>query len=310
MKLSLSNFSSNQYLKFGKTQLETLRAIRACGFTNIDLDILPAYLEGDVKQNAKDLKAMLAEAGLQATMAHAPCINPLKRGREALESSVKALSFCQSLGISCVVVHPGAVKENTREEFFDRNVAFYRALIPYAEETGVSVLVENIGNYADPYFLWNGTDLREMIDRIGHSSFGACWDIGHANHFFQEDCNQYQSIVTLGEKLMAIHAHDNCGYIADPYKHLRMDMHTLPCFASPASVNWDAVLQGLKDIDYQGTFNFEVKAPAASECEPFVYNGEIQSRLSVMPMEVWVAVNTALYKMGEYMLKAYDVFEG
>ena len=309
MKLSLSNYSANQYLKYGKTQRETLQAIRDCGFTCIDLDILPSYLDGDLKKNAEDIKEMLSEIGLNATMAHAPGINPLKHGEEALMMSVKVLRFCQSLGISYVVVHPGAIKGNTREDFFDGNVSFYRSLIPYAEETGVCVLVENIGNYADPYFLWNGTDLREMIDRIGHPSFGACWDIGHANHFFQKDCDQYQSIVTLGEKLIAIHAHDNCGYIADTYKHIRLDMHTLPCFASSASVNWDAVLQGLKDIGYQGTFNFEVKAPAVSECEPFVYNGEVQNKLSMMPIDVWVAVNTALYKMGEYMLKTYDVFE-
>ena len=309
MRLSLSDFSANQYLKYGETLRSTHQAIRDCGFTCIDLDILPTYLEGDLEKNAKDLRELLDEIGLEATMAHAPCINPLKHEAEAIASTVRTLQFCQLIGTPCVVVHPGAIRGNTREEFFSRNVEFYRSLIPYAEKTGVFVMVENIGNYDDPYFLWNGADLREMIDRIGHPLFTACWDIGHANHFFQKDCDQYRSILALGEKLMAIHAHDNCGYIADTYKHSRMDLHTLPYFASPASVNWDAVLRGLVDIGYKGTFNFEVKAPAASESEPFVLNGEVQSKLSMMPLDVWVAVNTALCKMGEYMLKAYDVYE-
>ena len=309
MKLSLSNFSANQYLKYGKTQRETLQAIRDCGFTCIDLDILPSYLDGDLKKNAEDIKEMLSEIGLSATMAHAPCINPLKHPKEALESVIKTLRFCKLIGTPCVVVHPGAIRENTREAFFEENVAFYRSLIPYAEETDVCVLVENIGNYDDPYFLWNGFDLREMLDRIDHPLFAACWDIGHANHFFAKDCDQYQSIVALGDKLAAIHAHDNCGYIADTYKHSRMDLHTLPCFASPASVNWDAVLQGLQDIDYQGTFNFEVKSPAASEREDFIYRGESVRRLNMMPLDVWVAVNTALYKMGRFMLEMYGLYE-
>ena len=309
MKLSLSDFSANQYLKYGKTQRETLQAIRDCGFSCIDLDILPSYLDGDLEKNAECLTSLLSEIGLDATMAHAPCVNPLKHPEEALDSMIKTLRFCRCVGVPRVVIHPGAINGNSREAFFEGNASFYRSLIPYAEETGVSVLVENIGNYADPYFLWNGADLREMIDRIDHPLFGACWDIGHANHFFAKDCNQYRSILALGDKLMAIHAHDNCGYIADTYKHIRLDMHTLPCFASPASVNWDAVLQGLKDIHYQGTFNFEVKSPAASESEDFVYQGEVVHRLNMMPLDIWISVNTALYKMGRFMLETYGLYE-
>ena len=174
----------------------------------------------------------------------------------------------------------------------------------------MTVAIENIGNYDDPYFLWNGADLREMVDRLNHPLIGACWDIGHANHFYQKDCEQYTSIVALGEKLVAIHAHDNCGYIADPYRHSRMDLHSLPYFSAAASVNWDAVLQGLADIGYRGTFNFEVIAGNRSGCDPFVYQGEVVSRLASPSLETWQAVNTALYAIGREMLERYGAFEG
>lgn len=310
MKLSLSNYSVNQYLDHGETPRSTLQALRSCGFTCTDLDLLPSYLEGDVNANADRMKQLLAETDLTATMAHAPSAHPFTQPDAAVKWMARALHFCRRVGIPQVVIHPAAQNGNTREEFFAKNTAFFRSLLPYAEETGVCILIENIGNYADPYFLWNGKDLRELVDRVDHPLAAACWDIGHANHFYERDCEQYSSILALGDKLAAIHAHDNCGYMADTYKHIRLDMHTLPCYASPASVNWDAVLQGLKDIGYKGTFNFEVKSPAASERSDFVYNGQVVNTLQMMPLRVWQLVNTALYEMGRFMLESYGMYEG
>ena len=308
MKLSLSNCSSDQYLKYGFTPFETLKALRDSGFSCVDLDIKMEYLT-DKDTRAAEMRTMLAALGLSATTSHAPSASLLKRPAEALEILTATLRFCHAVGIPCTVIHPGTLPGITREEFFERNVAFYRSLIPCAEETGVSVLVENIGNYADEYFLYNGKDLREMVDRIAHPLFAACWDVGHANHFFEKDCDQYTSILALGDKLAAIHAHDNCGYIADTYKHIRLDAHTFPYYSHAASVNWDAVLQGLADIGYRGTFNFEINAPATQDRSPFFYRGEEVKKLEIPPIEVWVAFNTALYQMGAAMLKAYDVYE-
>lgn len=309
MKLSLSNCGANEYLAFGETKRSTLAALRACGFTHVDVEILAEDVAERAEEHAMELRALLAELELTASTAHAPCINPVKHPEQALFHMIHALRFCKTAGIPVVVMHPGAVKGNTREEFFESNAAFFRLLIPHVEETGVTVAIENIGNYDDPYFLWNGFDLRDLIDRVDHPLIAACWDIGHANHFFQKDCEQYRSIVALGEKLVAIHAHDNCGYIADSYKHARMDLHTMPYFAHPASVNWDAVLQGLKDVGYRGTFNFEVNAGVSSECEDFVHNGKLLNTLKRPSLKTWQAVNTALYAIGCEMLQAYGMLE-
>ncbi|MBQ3132662.1 MAG: sugar phosphate isomerase/epimerase [Clostridia bacterium] len=309
MKLSLYNGSSARYTKTGVSFFDTLVAIRECGFTCVDLRISPLYLEGDRRATALRIKDDIARAGLTATQAHAPGGNAILHFEKAVDTIAKTLEFCHYLEIPAVVVHPSAVEGNTREEFFENNIAFYRALIPYMEAYGVGVEIENIGNYADPYFLWNGSDLREMIDRVDHPMVTACWDIGHANHFFEKDCDQYQSILSLGDKLTSIHAHDNCGYITDTYKHIRLDAHTMPYYSAYASVNWDAVLQGLKDIGYQGTFNFEVHTAAPSDRADFIYQGKIVDTLASPPLSVWKAVNTALYEIGKAMLCAYDLYE-
>ena len=309
MKLSLSSDATSKYREMGVSLLDSLKAIRECGFPCTDLDIPAQYVLNDPKGEGSRMREMLDSISLLPTTSHANSPNPSKHPEEAKRIANETLLFCQSASIPMTVVHPGAVRGNTREEFFEKNVAFYRSLIPMAEKTGVQVLVENIGNYADPYFLRNGAELSEMLDRIDHPLFGACWDIGHANHFYPKDGNPYDSILALGKRLKAIHAHDNAGCITDTYKHIRIDMHTFPAFSGAASVNWDAVLQGLIDVGYTGTFNFEVNAPSVADREPFIHQGKEVNRLAIMPMRVWRAFNTALYEMGKAMLEEYDLCE-
>lgn len=310
MKLSMYTGTLNDHAYLGLTQTERLKLIRGCGFTCVDYSCDP-YMVGDGwKVHAETAKTAMAEAGVVAMQGHAPCVNPLLPGNiDLLHWADNILSFCRAAGIPQVVIHPGAVDGNTREQFFDANVAFYKSLIPAAERNRVGVLIENIGNYADPYYLWNGADLRELIDRVDHPLFTACWDVGHANHFFPEHCNQYDSIMALGDKLTALHVHDNAGDISDTREHYRIDMHTMPFASFPTSVNYDAVLQGLKDAGYAGTFNFEVAVAGRTNRKPFIYKGEEVKKLALPSIEYWKQLHTANYIIGKYMLETYGMFE-
>jgi len=76
------------------------------------------------------------------------------------------------------------------------------------------------------------------------------------------------------------------------------------------SVSWDAVLQGLKDINYKGTFNFETPGVFTSNrAVDFVYNGEVVDRLKKPSFEVWKASTQLLHAIGKSMLEEYDMFE-
>lgn len=311
MKLSMATSSLTCYIEAGIDERSTLQAMRDSGFTCIDYEITDDMLEGDYIQRAQEKKAMLDELGLDPTQGHAPMYNPLipKEGLDLVDLYTRTLRFCKVIGIPQVVIHPGAVKGDTREEFFRKNVEFYQSLIPAAEETGVVILIENIGNYADPYYLWNGADLREMIDMVGHPLFAACWDVGHGHHFWPEDGNQYDSIVALGDKLTALHVHENNGYFEEPRRHHRIDMHTIPYASVHSSLSFDAVLQGLKDIGYKGTFSFECLVPARKGNAEFVYQGERVTKLQMLPLSMWQKFNAVVYDMGRYMLETYDLFE-
>ena len=138
----MATSSLSYYVESGADERTTLQAMRDSGFACIDYEITDRILEGDYKKRAEETAKMLSELGLSATQGHAPMYNPLNPPEhiDCLDIYTRTLRFCQIAGIPQVVIHPGAVKGDTREEFFEKNVAFYKSLIPAAEETGVCVI--------------------------------------------------------------------------------------------------------------------------------------------------------------------------
>lgn len=308
MKLSFANFPLEYIPDFPLNDKNVLGIIRECGFTCTDYNITLAHLDENWETRANKLKATLADLGMSAPQAHAPIVNPFDPGDvDYMDIYEKSLRFCAVAGIPMIVIHAGAIKDNTREEYFEKNVAFYRSLIPAAEETGVEVLIENIGHDGDANFLLRGADVREMADLVDHPLFNICWDTGHGNLNKQ---NLYDTIITLGNKLHALHVHDNVGYFEPSYRHHRIDMHTMPYATQYASVNYDALIQGLIDIGYKGTFNFEVLTVTRSIRPAFTYNGEVVRKLEFPSLELWKKANTLVYDIGKYMLDAYGLYEG
>ena len=138
MKLSLAPISLHHYFDTDKEKRTILELVRECGFTCIDYDVKKEYLEGDFEAHAMALRKNMEELGMYAGQAHAPILDPFDPQSNHLEYFRKSLVFCQIAVIRHIVIHAGAVKGNTREEFFENNTAFYRSLIPFAEKTGVA----------------------------------------------------------------------------------------------------------------------------------------------------------------------------
>lgn len=310
MKLSMSTDAFVGYRNKYAGDREIIKMAAGTGFKVIDYDMTIDNFVNAVP-DGEALRGYLEEFGLTAAQAHAPGVDFSNiNNREHWSEAEACFRFCRAAGIPQIVVHPSAINGNTREEFFERNTAFYKGLIPVMEETGVKLLIENIGNYADPYFLWNGKDLRELVDRVDHPLAGACWDTGHGNHFLIEHNDQYESIMALGDKLWAIHFHDNVGDISDTRRHHRLDMHMLPYMTWAGSLNYDAVLKGLVDCGYKGTFNFEPTACNVRRyIDPFVLDGREVDALRLPPVKIVNVIYGALYEIGRYMLETYGAYE-
>lgn len=307
MKLSFADFPLDHFPSIAGNMPARLGYIRECGFTCIDFNVSAAYLGEDLAERARELRSCLAARGMSAPQAHTPIVNPFDGSAPGyMQTLGRTLEFCAIAGIPQVVVHAGAVKGNTREEYFANNAEFYRSLAPLAQKTGVRILVENIGHAGDDNFLRYGADLCEMLERIDHPLFAACWDTGHGNLNRQD---LYETVTMLGKRLAALHVHDNCAYFEPSHRHHRIDMHTTPYATQYASVNYDALLQGLADIGYTGTFSFEVLTMTRAIRPDFVRGGEVVRTLEQPPISLWVKANSLLYETGKYMLEAYGLFE-
>lgn len=83
-------------------------------------------------------------------------------------------------------------------------------------------------------------DLITIADQL---ECAVCWDSGHAN---LAGHSQSESIRKLGDRLKVLHLHDNYGI---------RDDHNAPYFGD---LDWPGIVTVLKEIGYQGTFNYEV----------------------------------------------------
>ena len=72
--------------------------------------------------------------------------------------------------------------------------------------------------------------------------FGFCFDTGHVNI---TRGNMYHALVTMGKRIKTLHVHDNVGVT---------DQHLSPYMGN---IRWEDFIQGMRDIGYEGSFNFE-----------------------------------------------------
>lgn len=170
--------------------------------------------------------------------------------KKLIEKNSRAIEISGIMGIRTLVIHPVAFGNYIgREEYvFEKNMQYFKGLLPYAEEHGVKLACENMwcsdkrkkvttgGVCGNPF------EHARYIDEINHPLLVACIDVGHCSLSGREasDC-----IRVLGDRLGALHIHDN-DYLDD--------MHTLPGLSE---MNFNEIMKALKDIDYKGDFTLE-----------------------------------------------------
>jgi len=151
------------------------------------------------------------------------------------------LTVCADLGIEVGVIHPGGVAS---EELYSLRIEQFKSLAELAEKAGVSIAIENMMDSQNHRnFGSQIAELHELIDAVGSDMLGICFDTSHAN---VQKLDFAEAIKECGERLIATHISDNDG---------SGDQHKTPGYAR---INWLAVVQALRDIEYQGIFNLEI----------------------------------------------------
>ena len=232
---------------------ETFDVFAEAGIEGIDFnnDVAEYHTDEHDKEFYKELGRYARERGVAICQAHAPFASSYieeDRSEKRFAEIVQAMRNAAYLGAPMIVVHPCthlpfSVSGNA-EKIFEYNLNFYNRLIPYAEELGIKIAIENIGSHDIPTVTYVPSDLNRLFDTLDNPVFTVCFDVGHC---LLQRVDPAQAIRTIGHRLVngCTHVHDNFG---------ERDSHTLPFYGN---VDWESVMKALADIGYKGDLNYE-----------------------------------------------------
>ncbi|MBI3948037.1 MAG: sugar phosphate isomerase/epimerase [Armatimonadetes bacterium] len=160
------------------------------------------------------------------------------RGVGVLTKTFRAASI---LGADTVLIIPAVVTEQIRyEQAWERGIEATRRLGKIAEEYGVHIALENVGNP----FLLSPLEMRQFIDEVGHPLVKCYLDVGNTLYNFGYPEHW---IETLGSRIQKVHV-----------KNFRTRTRTFPTHLLDGDVNWPAVVAALRKVGYDDYLTAEV----------------------------------------------------
>lgn len=223
--------------------------------------------------------------GVSFNQSHAPFGSSFKdeeRTKKRFGELTEAMKRASYLGVENIIIHPCQhltyAKEGNPEILFEYNMDFYKKLIPYCEEYGIKVALENMWQHTgmiDHSTCSRPEEFVRYLDELDNDCFVACLDIGHAA-LVREDIPRF--IRALGNKrLKCLHVHDVDG---------THDSHTLPYFGV---VEWEKVMKALAEIGYTGDLTFEA--------DNFLRN---------MPTDMYADAEIFMEKTGRQLISIFE----
>ena len=315
MKLSSSTGDFGYYMD---TVPERVTCFKDTKFKFINLEqsgTTPAFFsssDDDWKHFADECGEAAAIAGVTYVLSHAPCLhdailsafenNNDERYRANVRAIRRSIEVCHALGIPRIVIHACPNISFTPDTFYKYNKMFYGEFFDLAEKYGITIMTENWDN--DESLFSTGKQMRDFIDYIDHPLFAACWDTAHGNIAKNSrEIGQYQNIIALGNKLKALHISDNFG---DCHHH---------SWPFAGIINFDEIMQGLLDVNYDGYFNFEASYTLLHHNnmpynrKPWEYKGTPVTTLLDPSIKLKQKAVDLLYDIGQYILESYSCFE-
>jgi sugar phosphate isomerase/epimerase len=255
MKLA---FSTNAYLNHSFA--DAVARLAAIGYTGVEImaDVphaWPAYLLPEHKQAIRDslAKHSLAVSNVNAFMMHAvddprqkywhpSWIEPDRHYRRIrVEHTKRALTLAKEIGAPNVTTEPGGPCEGrTYAECLRMFLEELKPVVEHAEAVGVPLLVE-----PEPELLIETAEqYLDFAGRIQSPMLGLNFDIGHS-YCVKDD--PAATVHVLKDHIRHVHLEDIAA--------TRVHHHLIP---GEGVIDFAAVLQALKDIDYTGWVTIEL----------------------------------------------------
>lgn len=197
----------------------------------------------DYLKFARRLKQVADDNGIECNQSHAPFPSypPIK------QFLFRAIECTAEAGGKICVIHP----DNNKSA--ELNAEMYFELLPFAKEHGVKIATENMWNWdgekdqAADAACSSPESFCAHLNAVNDDYFVACLDIGHAE-MRGLNTSAVDMIYALGEKLQALHVHDN-----DKWH----DLHQIPF---SCAIDFEAVTNALIQTGYKGYITLESDA--------------------------------------------------
>ena len=287
------------------TPAEAIRFYAGTGFKYLDYSFYSVhrrrnspYMADDDRLWKEEIAASAeaaAENGFRFVQAHAPGYNPLRpfEHEKSIRAIHRTIEACGMLQIPNTVIHTSFSPEHTypadKEAYYEYNRLFLMPFLETAEKYGVTICFENstAKNMGSCYFPRTAEEMNDFAAFMDHPLLKCCWDTGHA--VMEEHYDQYDDLMTLKENLRTLHIHDNNGL---------SDEHLAPYCGK---LQFDRLIQALKDMDFKGFFTFEA--------ERFVGQETGTGPVGKASLEIRHDSLALLYKIGRNALETYGIFE-
>ncbi|HID05612.1 MAG TPA: sugar phosphate isomerase/epimerase, partial [Armatimonadetes bacterium] len=199
-------------------------------------------------------------AGIQSAvrMGNAISENPMERAAYA-QGVREQIDLVKALGGDFVGVWPAGKQPQLCDEVIvERLSDTFSQCAPYAEQQGIIIAMEPEPVQVD----YNYEIALAVIDCVGSSYFTVLYDCTHANVISGGD--PISVIHMLKGHIGHVHLADNDGDVLDLPGASRSSKHLV---FGEGNVDINAVLQALRDVDYNGWIQVDVwENPAPFEC--------------------------------------------
>jgi hexulose-6-phosphate isomerase len=160
------------------TVLEKFRLLKELGYDGVELDS-PGGADKKEALEASRTTGLPIEGIVNSTHWNVRHSDPDPDIRaQALKNLETALRDARFVGADSVLLVPGRVSDDRNEnhdQVWERSIAGIRKALPLAEELGIRILIENVGNG----FCYDPVRMAEYIDAIHHPLVGVHFDIGN-----------------------------------------------------------------------------------------------------------------------------------
>ena len=227
--------------------LEKFQILKEIGFDGVEMDS-PNDLDNAEIIEASRTTGLEIPGVINSVHWQSPLSDPDPAVRaKCVEAMKVSLQDCKAYGGTTVLLVPGVVNDEVSyDDAYRRSQDEIRKLIPYAEESGIKIAIENVWNN----FLISPLEAARYIDELDSEMVGWYFDIGNIVRYGWPE----QWIRILNKRIMKLDVKEYSRKKQSEegiWKGFDVELMEGDC-------NWPAVLAALDDIGYQGWASAEV----------------------------------------------------